>query len=70
VVETSHNQRPRIQGRGSAIFFHLARENFTPTAGCIAITLRDMQKVLRCCSTRTRLVIWPPSGAAPHGFRK
>jgi L,D-peptidoglycan transpeptidase YkuD (ErfK/YbiS/YcfS/YnhG family) len=70
VVETSHNQRPRIQGRGSAIFFHLARENFAPTAGCIAVTLKDMQKVLRCCSTRTRLVIWPPSGAAPHVFRK
>lgn len=70
VVETSHNQQPRIQGRGSAIFFHLARENFAPTAGCIAVTLKDMQKVLRCCSTRTRLVIWPPSGAAPRVFRK
>lgn len=70
VVETSHNQRPRIQGRGSAIFFHLARENFAPTAGCIAVTLKDMQKVLRCCSARTRLVIWPPNGAAPRVFRK
>ena len=70
VVETSHNQRPRIQGRGSAIFFHLARENFTPTAGCIAVTLKDMQKVLRYCSAKTRLVIWPPSGAAPRAFRK
>lgn len=70
VVETSHNQRPRIQGRGSAIFFHLARENFAPTAGCIAVTLRDMQKVLRYSSAKTRLVIWPPSGAAPRVFRK
>jgi L,D-peptidoglycan transpeptidase YkuD (ErfK/YbiS/YcfS/YnhG family) len=70
VVETGHNQRPRIQGRGSAIFFHLARENLAPTAGCIAVTLKDMQKVLRCCSGRTRLVIWPPNGAAPRVFRK
>jgi L,D-peptidoglycan transpeptidase YkuD (ErfK/YbiS/YcfS/YnhG family) len=70
VVESSHNQRPRIQGRGSAIFFHIARQNFTPTAGCIAVTLKDMRKVLPYCSTRTRLVIWPPSGAAPHVFRK
>ena len=70
VVETSHNQRPRIQGRGSAIFFHLARESFVPTAGCIAVTLKDMQKVLRHCSARTRLVIWPPSGAVPPVFRK
>jgi L,D-peptidoglycan transpeptidase YkuD (ErfK/YbiS/YcfS/YnhG family) len=70
VVETSHNQRPRIQGRGSAIFFHLARESFVPTAGCIAVTLKDMQKVLRHCSAKTRLVIWPPSGIVPPVFRK
>ena len=70
VVETSHNQRPRIQGWGSAIFFHIARKDFTPTAGCIALTLRDMQKVLPHCSTRTRLVIWPPNGSALHVFRK
>lgn len=70
VVETSHNQKPRIQGRGSAIFFHIARANFASTAGCIAISLRDMQKVLVCCSRKTKLAIWPPSGAAPHVFRK
>jgi L,D-peptidoglycan transpeptidase YkuD (ErfK/YbiS/YcfS/YnhG family) len=70
VVETSHNHRPRIQGRGSAIFFHIARKGFAPTAGCIAVTLRDMQKVLRYCSTKTRLVIWPPNGASPRVLRK
>ena len=70
VVETSHNQRPRVQGRGSAIFFHIARKGFAPTAGCIAIKLRDMHRVLGYCSAKTKLVIWPPSGAAPHVFRK
>lgn len=70
VVETGHNQKPRIQGRGSAIFFHIARRDFAPTAGCIAITLKDMKSVLRYCSGRTRLVIWPPGGAAPNVFRK
>lgn len=70
VVETSHNQRPRVQGRGSAIFFHIARKDFTSTEGCVAISLRDMQKVLPYCSAKTHLVIWPPSGAAPHVFRK
>jgi L,D-peptidoglycan transpeptidase YkuD (ErfK/YbiS/YcfS/YnhG family) len=69
-VETSHNQKPRIQGRGSAIFFHISRANYAPTAGCIAISLRDMQKVLGYCSGKTKLAIWPPSGAAPRVFRK
>ena len=32
------NIRPRRRGRGSAIFFHLARPGFTPTQGCVAVT--------------------------------
>jgi L,D-peptidoglycan transpeptidase YkuD (ErfK/YbiS/YcfS/YnhG family) len=35
----------RSKGRGSAIFFHLARAGFTPTAGCVAISLADMLKL-------------------------
>ena len=35
----------RVQGRGSAIFFHLARPGLTPTAGCIAISGADMRKL-------------------------
>jgi L,D-peptidoglycan transpeptidase YkuD (ErfK/YbiS/YcfS/YnhG family) len=57
IVVTSHNRRPRVQGRGSAIFFHLAREGFSPTAGCIAVSLKAMKRILELCSRRTRLVI-------------
>jgi L,D-peptidoglycan transpeptidase YkuD (ErfK/YbiS/YcfS/YnhG family) len=35
----------RAKGRGSAIFFHLARPGFAPTAGCVAISLGDMRKL-------------------------
>ena len=35
----------RARGRGSAIFFHLARSGLTPTAGCVAISASDMRKV-------------------------
>lgn len=40
------NIRPRRRGRGSAIFFHLARPGFTPTAGCVAVTHRVMARLL------------------------
>jgi L,D-peptidoglycan transpeptidase YkuD (ErfK/YbiS/YcfS/YnhG family) len=40
------NRRPRIKGRGSAIFFHLARSDLAPTAGCVAITAADMRRLL------------------------
>ena len=35
----------RAKGRGSAIFFHLARPGLTPTAGCVAISAADMRKL-------------------------
>jgi L,D-peptidoglycan transpeptidase YkuD (ErfK/YbiS/YcfS/YnhG family) len=35
----------RAKGRGSAIFFHLARAGLTPTAGCVAILATDMRKL-------------------------
>jgi L,D-peptidoglycan transpeptidase YkuD (ErfK/YbiS/YcfS/YnhG family) len=39
------NFSQRAKGRGSAIFFHLARPGLTPTAGCVAISAADMRKL-------------------------
>lgn len=63
VVATTHNERPRVQGLGSAIFFHLARPDFEPTAGCIAVTLPAMQAILRHCGRHTMLRIAAPGTA-------
>jgi L,D-peptidoglycan transpeptidase YkuD (ErfK/YbiS/YcfS/YnhG family) len=35
----------RAKGRGSAIFFHLARPDLAPTLGCVAISPSDMRKL-------------------------
>jgi L,D-peptidoglycan transpeptidase YkuD (ErfK/YbiS/YcfS/YnhG family) len=57
VIETSHNERPRVQGHGSAVFFHLRRPDGAPTAGCIAVSLRDMRIILQHAGPKTRLKI-------------
>jgi L,D-peptidoglycan transpeptidase YkuD (ErfK/YbiS/YcfS/YnhG family) len=57
IVEIDHNTRPRIAGRGSAVFLHLARENFGPTAGCVSMTSSAMLHLLRRLGPRTRIVI-------------
>ncbi len=57
VVELSHNERPRVQGLGSAVFFHLRRPDGGPTAGCIAVSKKDMRIILELCGRRTRIVI-------------
>lgn len=40
------NIRSRRQRAGSAIFFHLIRPGYEPTAGCVAIARRDMLRLL------------------------
>ena len=57
VVEIDHNTRPRVAGRGSAVFLHLARDNFGPTAGCVAMTQSAMLRLLRRLGPQTRIII-------------
>ncbi|EJZ20987.1 hypothetical protein NE852_20805 [Rhizobium sp. Pop5] len=40
------NISSRARHRGSAIFFHLIRPGYEPTAGCVAVNLRDMRRLL------------------------
>ena len=37
LVVLDYNERPRVRGRGSAIFVHVARPDYAPTEGCIAL---------------------------------
>jgi L,D-peptidoglycan transpeptidase YkuD (ErfK/YbiS/YcfS/YnhG family) len=57
IIEIDHNSSPRIAGRGSAVFLHLARDNFGPTAGCVAMTKSAMLCLLRRLGPETRIVI-------------
>jgi len=55
IVEIDHNTRPRIAGRGSAVFIHLARPGLAPTAGCIGLKRRDLLVLLRDLTPKTRI---------------
>lgn len=57
IVEIDHNTRPRVAGRGSAVFIHLARDNRGPTAGCVGLTRKDMLRLLARLTTKTRIVV-------------
>jgi L,D-peptidoglycan transpeptidase YkuD (ErfK/YbiS/YcfS/YnhG family) len=46
IIELDHNTRPRIAGRGSAVFVHIARPQFAPTAGCVALTLPALRRLV------------------------
>jgi len=57
IVEIDHNNTPRVAGRGSAVFLHLARDNFGPTAGCVSMTKPAMLHLLARLGPETRIVI-------------
>jgi L,D-peptidoglycan transpeptidase YkuD (ErfK/YbiS/YcfS/YnhG family) len=40
------NDDPVVDGAGSAMFLHLAREDYGPTEGCVALARADMLAVL------------------------
>jgi L,D-peptidoglycan transpeptidase YkuD (ErfK/YbiS/YcfS/YnhG family) len=56
-VEIDHNTRPRVAGRGSAVFIHVARPGLAPTAGCVALRRSDLERLLERMSPKTRIVI-------------
>lgn len=59
VVILDHNTRPRARGRGSAVFIHLAREGFPPTAGCVALPERELRALLRQARPGDGIVVLP-----------
>jgi L,D-peptidoglycan transpeptidase YkuD (ErfK/YbiS/YcfS/YnhG family) len=57
IIELDHNTRPRIAGRGSAVFVHMARPGFAPTAGCVALKADALRRLIARIGPRTRIVI-------------
>ncbi|GHF15345.1 hypothetical protein GCM10017044_06860 [Kordiimonas sediminis] len=61
IVVLGHNDAPTVPGKGSAIFMHIAREGYTPTRGCIALSEDDLTRMIRQLMLSDTLVIEMPS---------
>ncbi|MFM9850540.1 MAG: L,D-transpeptidase [Hyphomicrobiaceae bacterium] len=57
IVVLDHNRRPRAKGRGSAIFVHVARAGYEPTAGCVALSLSGLMRLLGMLGRTTAVYI-------------
>jgi len=57
LIELDHNTRPRIAGRGSAVFIHVARPGFQPTAGCVALDINSLRRLLARVGPRTKIMV-------------
>jgi L,D-peptidoglycan transpeptidase YkuD (ErfK/YbiS/YcfS/YnhG family) len=57
IIPIGFNDDPPIAGCGSAIFLHLARPDFSPTLGCVAVALPTLLTILRSLDTASEIVI-------------
>jgi L,D-peptidoglycan transpeptidase YkuD (ErfK/YbiS/YcfS/YnhG family) len=57
VVAIGYNDDPVEPGRGSAVFLHVARPDFAPTQGCVAMTRADLSDLLRECRPGDQIAI-------------
>lgn len=58
IVILGYNDDPVIPGKGSAIFMHVARQNYAPTAGCIALASSDLLKIIREADKETKMCVY------------
>ncbi|HEX5279037.1 MAG TPA: L,D-transpeptidase family protein [Micropepsaceae bacterium] len=57
VVVVGFNDAPVVQGKGSAIFMHVASAEYKPTAGCVAFTTTDLLEAVAQLRRGDRLIV-------------
>jgi L,D-peptidoglycan transpeptidase YkuD (ErfK/YbiS/YcfS/YnhG family) len=49
ILVTDHNTNPIVPGKGSAVFIHVSCDDFTPTAGCLALQKENLLMIIESC---------------------
>lgn len=57
IVVLGFNDDPVVPGKASAIFWHLAREDFAPTEGCVAVARDTMLAALKLAQPGDTLAV-------------
>ncbi len=58
LIVLNYNINPIIKNKGSAIFLHIAKKNFSPTAGCLAISKKFIKILIEKINNKTKLYIY------------
>ena len=62
IIPLGYNDDPPISNLGSAIFLHVAKNDFSPTGGCIAVARSDIIRILGEIKHCDSIVINPSTG--------
>jgi L,D-peptidoglycan transpeptidase YkuD (ErfK/YbiS/YcfS/YnhG family) len=53
----NYNTNPVEKNKGSAIFIHIAKKRFKPTAGCIALQKKDLMNLMSVIKKNSKIKI-------------
>ena len=59
ILVLNYNMSPIKKNKGSAIFIHVAKNNFKKTEGCVAIKKLNLVKLIRKINPNTKVKIFP-----------
>ena len=57
ILVLNYNMNPIIKNKGSAIFIHIAKNNYTKTKGCIALKKKDLIQIISKIKRDTKIII-------------
>ena len=57
IIVINYNLKPVIKNKGSAIFLHIAKKNYTPTKGCIGVTRKNIILIAKKIDDKTKIII-------------
>ena len=57
ILPINYNTKNTKLGKGSAIFLHVSKNNYSDTEGCVAIRKKDLRKLLKKITKTTKVKI-------------
>jgi L,D-peptidoglycan transpeptidase YkuD (ErfK/YbiS/YcfS/YnhG family) len=57
ILVLNYNMNPVVKYKGSAIFIHVAKENYKKTEGCVAIKKVHLLKIIKELKNNTKIKI-------------
>ena len=58
IIIIDYNLKPIVKNKGSAIFMHVAQQNYKSTEGCVALKKKDMIFLVSEINNKTKLIIY------------
>ena len=57
IIVLNYNMNPIKKNKGSAIFIHVAKNNFEKTEGCVAVRKQQLLKIIKEVKPNTKVKI-------------